>query len=98
MRDEYGVLQGFKPREAAGAGRGAVPAKPVNAAAAAAADSKSHTAKLIDSIPAERCVQTGLHIARGCRLTAVWRNLCFTFFALPHAVAGQRQLRRPASS
>lgn len=56
MRDEYGALQGFKPREAAGAVRGAAPAKP---ASAAAADSKSHTAKLIDSIPAERCVSAG---------------------------------------
>lgn len=55
MRDEYSGLQGFKPREAAGAGRG-VPAAAgkASAAAAAAADSKSHTAKLIDSIPAQR--------------------------------------------
>lgn len=56
MRDEYSMLQGFKPREAAAAGaRGAAAeaAAGRSAAAAAAADSKSHTAKLIDSIPAQ---------------------------------------------
>ncbi len=57
MRDEYSGLQGFKPREAAGSARGAPAAAGkagAAAAAAAAADSKSHTAKLIDSIPAQR--------------------------------------------
>jgi pleiotropic regulator 1 len=54
MRDEYSGLQGFKPREAAVAARGAPAAAAKSAAAAAAADSKSHTAKLIDSIPTQR--------------------------------------------
>lgn len=51
MRDEYGALKRFKPRDTAVAGRGAA-AKPT--AAPLAADSKSHTAKLIDSIPAQK--------------------------------------------
>ena len=57
MRDEYSALQGFKPREAPAAAGGRAGGKPAAAAAAAAAaDSKSQTSKLIDSIPAQRCV------------------------------------------
>ena len=69
MRDEYSALQGFKPREAAGARPGAAGGKQggagaAAAAVAAAAVSKSHTAKLIDSIPAQKYVCCLLHAAR----------------------------------
>lgn len=50
MRDEYSALQGYKSREVAAAGARAAAA---SSGAGAAADSKSHTAKLIDSIPAQ---------------------------------------------
>ena len=60
MRDEYGMLQGYKPREAAAAGGRGGPAGPSGkhgaaaaGPAAAAGDSRSATAKLIDSIPAK---------------------------------------------
>lgn len=57
MRDEYSMLQGFKPREAGGANRGGAAGPSGKAAAGAAAepaaDSKSATAKLIDQIPAK---------------------------------------------
>ncbi|PSC67497.1 pleiotropic regulatory locus 1 [Micractinium conductrix] len=53
LRDEYTVSQAFKSREMAAAARaGARPA--AQPAAPAGADSKSHTAKLIDSIPAQK--------------------------------------------
>lgn len=76
MRDEYSGLQGFKPREAAGAVRGAPAAAAKSAAAAAAADSKSHTAKLIDSIPAQRwagvlCLLNEAACCRNCWPAAV---------------------------
>jgi hypothetical protein len=51
MRDEYSALQGYKSREVAAAGARAAAA--ASSGAGAAADSKSHTAKLIDSIPAQ---------------------------------------------
>lgn len=52
MRDEYSVLQGFKPREVPGPPRSAT----ANSVLQRAADSKSHTAKLIDSMPVQWCV------------------------------------------
>ena len=52
MWDEYAATQGYRPREMAGARGAATAAKP-SPAAAAAADTKSHTAKLIDSIPTQ---------------------------------------------
>lgn len=83
MRDEYSAIQGFKPREAAGAVRGAAPAKPA-APAAAAADSKSHTAKLIDSIPAQRCGLLPLPVLH-CRRSAtlLWREVMACVLCTP---------------
>lgn len=62
MCDEYGTLQGFKPREVAGALRGAA----AKMTLPATADSKSHTAKLIDSIPVQQCVK-GTALVGACR-------------------------------
>ncbi|KAI3434463.1 hypothetical protein D9Q98_002540 [Chlorella vulgaris] len=50
MRDEFSALQGFKPRETAAAGSRAAAAAAANKPAA---DSKSATSKLMDSIPAQ---------------------------------------------
>lgn len=73
IRDEYSVLQGYKPREAAGqrgaagavsAAAGAEPSR----AAAAAADSKSATAKLIDTIPSRPPAAAKAAAAKGREL------------------------------
>ena len=53
ISDEYSSLKGFTPRETGG-NRGGPGEPSGKAAAAAAADSKSATARLIDSIPVTR--------------------------------------------
>ena len=73
MRDEYAMLQGYKPREAAGqrGARGAAAAgggEGERRAAAAVADSKSNTAKLIDLIPAQPPAATRAAAAKGKEL------------------------------